>query len=151
MRVFWLGCTVIALLALISAYMVGGSTGILGMACGLFATTFSLVALWLMIRQAGQLAIRFPAPPVRYSLDNVEDTWTKFEEVPRQPNLPPPARKATSFATVLLVTTFFIKLPVFAVFALIAQRVGGAAMSAFAAGILLVYSAMVWWALARNR
>lgn len=124
MRVFYAVAGAVLLAAPAIAYAVAGEPGFVGMSCGLVATTFNLWALWLMIRLAGKFVTPDPG---------------------HHPN-----RGKVNRGTVIVVTAFFIKLPVFAVFAWVAQRAGERALTAFAIGILLVYSAMVGWAQGRT-
>lgn len=53
--------------------------------------------------------------------------------------------------TLWVVLAFFVKLPVFVALAMAAHRLGGDAPAGFAAGILLVYSALVGWAVRREQ
>jgi len=53
--------------------------------------------------------------------------------------------------TLWVVLAFFVKLPVFVTLAMASHRVGGDAPTGFAAGILLVYSALVGWAVRREQ
>lgn len=53
--------------------------------------------------------------------------------------------------TLWVVLAFFVKLPIFVALAMASFRVGGHAPSGFAAGILLVYSALVGWAVRREQ
>lgn len=124
MRVFYAVAGAVLLAAPAVAYGVAGEPGFVGMSCGLVATTFNLWALWLMIRLAGKFVTPDPG---------------------QDPN-----QGKVNRGTVIVVTAFFIKLPVFAVFAWVAQRAGEGALTAFAIGILLVYSAMVGWAQGRS-
>jgi hypothetical protein len=50
----------------------------------------------------------------------------------------------------LSVIAFFIKLPLFIAFGVLAQRIGGPAPACFLAGLALVYSCLVGWALAQR-
>jgi len=50
----------------------------------------------------------------------------------------------------LIVLAFLVKLPLFVALGLAAQRIGGAASGCFLAGLGLVYSALVGWALTRD-
>jgi len=50
----------------------------------------------------------------------------------------------------ILVLAFLIKLPVFVVAGMSAQRLGSTASTAFIVAIGLVYSLMVWWASSRS-
>ena len=52
--------------------------------------------------------------------------------------------------TFVIVLAFLVKLPVFIALGLLANRIGGAAPTCFLAGIGLVYSALVGWALAQR-
>jgi hypothetical protein len=52
--------------------------------------------------------------------------------------------------SIISVIAFFIKLPLFIAFGIIAQRIGGAAPTCFLAGLALVYSCLVGWALAQR-
>lgn len=124
MRVFYAVAGAVLLAAPAIAYAVAGQPGFIGMSCGLVATTFNLWALWLMIRLAGKFVTPDPG---------------------QDPN-----QGKVNRGTVIVVTAFFIKLPVFAAFAWVAQRAGEGALTAFAIGILLVYSAMVGWAQGRS-
>lgn len=147
-RAVLVGLVIVA--ALEGGYLWAGKPGLIGMACGLVATTFNLVALSKMVSLASH-HMAGAAPPVRrvYSRDDIEDSWS-LPEAAEQPVDPAKIRSATRRGTVLIVTTFFIKLPVFAAFALVAQRAGEGALGAFAAGILLVYFGLVGWALGKK-
>lgn len=114
----------VLLAGLTAAYVLGGAPALIGMTYGYLGTTFSLWALWKMIGLASYLV----TPPEPGGMGRTT-----------------PVR-----GTVLVVTAFFIKLPVFAVFALAAQRLGEAALNGFAGGILLVYSALVGWVLSKQ-
>ncbi len=57
---------------------------------------------------------------------------------------PQPERRGT----LIVVTAFLIKLPLFAAMAILANRLGGPALPCFLAGVALVYFALVGWALA---
>ncbi|MBX7131274.1 MAG: hypothetical protein K1X67_01215 [Fimbriimonadaceae bacterium] len=124
MKAFYGVVALIFVGAVVAAYGLAGEPGLIGMVCGLVATTFNLWALWLMIRLAGKFVKPDPGDE------------------------PSPAR--INRGAIIVVTAFFIKLPVFAAFAWVAQRAGEAALTAFAIGILLVYSAMVGWAQGRS-
>jgi hypothetical protein len=52
--------------------------------------------------------------------------------------------------SIISVIAFFIKLPLFIAFGILAQRIGGAAPTCFLAGLALVYSCLVGWALAKR-
>lgn len=59
-------------------------------------------------------------------------------------NQPPKA------GTILILLSFFVKLPILVGFGLLSQRLGGAAPTCFLSGLALVYFAMVGWALAKS-
>ena len=50
----------------------------------------------------------------------------------------------------LTVLAFLVKLPLFVALGIVAQRLGGAAPGCFLAGLGLVYSALIGWALTRD-
>jgi hypothetical protein len=62
-----------------------------------------------------------------------------------------PAEGAVRAGTVLTVTAFLLKLPVFLLLGMMTLRIGGAAPACFLLGLALVYSATIRWAVERNR
>lgn len=52
----------VALLALVLSYSIGGPLALAGMALGLFATGFSVIALWMVVRMIGRAAPEGAAP-----------------------------------------------------------------------------------------
>ena len=59
--------------------------------------------------------------------------------------------KATDSAAIFGVMAFFVKLPVWCICAMIAQRNGGVVLNSFLVGLGLVYCAAIGWAQAKNR
>ena len=57
------------------------------------------------------------------------------------------APKPETRGTIIVLTAFLIKLPLFAAMALLANRLGGPALPCFVAGVALVYFSLVGWAL----
>lgn len=57
----------------------------------------------------------------------------------------------TNTAAVFGVIALFVKLPIWCVCAMVAQRQGGAVLNCFLVGLGLVYFAAIGWAQAKNR
>lgn len=55
----------------------------------------------------------------------------------------------TKTGTILTVIAFFMKLPLYVFCGMAANRLGGAAFACFLAAVVLVYSGLIAWALAR--
>ena len=58
--------------------------------------------------------------------------------------------KQLDAAAIFGVTALFIKLPIWCVCAMIAERMGGAVLNGFLAGLGLVYCAAVGWVIVKN-
>ena len=58
--------------------------------------------------------------------------------------------KKARISSVLMICAFLAKLPVFMGLAIFTRNLGGQAMGCFLIGVALVYSALIWWALARR-
>ncbi len=54
------------------------------------------------------------------------------------------------FGAFFIVLAFLVKLPVIVLLGMMMQRLGGAAPSCFLVGLLLVYSALIGWAMAQS-
>ncbi|MEQ1822811.1 MAG: hypothetical protein ABL949_09885 [Fimbriimonadaceae bacterium] len=109
-----------ALLAGIAAmcsYAFGNKPGLYGMAAGISATSFSLIALWWVI---GIVARPLSAPS--------QSRWR----------------------VLFIIFCFLLKIPILGGAWALVQRLSGVAPAHFLAGLFLVYSYMVGWALART-